>query len=911
MTLRFTDDVRVNVTEQQLSLVEIDHNLSCGPCNFVEPQLGFGGFESEAYGEELTILPSGDAVPTGNSLESSTWFEYTTEDTGYPVAMTGGGEQLFYRFFGVVGVEQLPCDLAPLESTQLNVRVLRMFGEPLQPIRVMVELPTRMQEVDRFRFKRFKIPTLLTTDGTTTPVAELLNAFKIRSASTLNLVLGQQFCTVPQNLNIVVGDDITLWNPAGELAATVTGYNAATGLLVFDTASVRGEGTFSEWELSGSGLAYDEELYAVRVSPTPTDPTSWFRSTFEVYSFRRAREQGFTGTYSAWLETISSTKHRFRSNSVGRLTTTQSFDIGGWTTIRELRAGDDNRLTLHIAAAPWKLRTGDVLKVNLTKVQFQSRLQWFLDLVNQGVEVEEVPPLNDSEHKTPKYLLKYVGGDYVTTADLPPEFYAAVFNSSSCGLPVCCSGYEEFIFEDVEYEHCTDAVPVVPPIPSTELLGLAFCPTRALDGSAICAEPIADQTIISICRDGFEAYQYEQNGFDGGTSDCTIPTSEICNSLHPYGTPPQLKFPGFESFVLNGNPHEYYEQPCDAQNVYANTPKSCSSQNHYIRSRTALPMAGNSIVFLPMDPYEIALASGFTGTQQEWLDSVGLPAMPTHVNAVVPGIPTYPDQGLVGMVTSTVSAAVATTASIDLNATSPIMIDGVEVSIVDTVLVKDQTDPHENGLYRIDMSTYKLKRHARYGASLQDLVVHVAGGDTNTNTVWRPVVQQPFIFDPTNSVVGSTIGYERMDGFQQYPVTILVAGVIHNPHWNWTSLGRLVYATAMGELVEGDVITGAPPVGLQNFIVAGTIISPTEIDFNPNPTHYLTGYELLTAETVGYYDGLEYSQYITRRAPRSAMYVHRGMEYIAPTTISSRIRHSLVIQDQTTGVDELVMAKYW
>lgn len=912
MTLRFRDDVRVQITERQLNLIEITHNLSCGSCELVEPQLGLGGFESEPFGEELTLLPSGDAAPTGNSFESSTWYTYTTEDTGFPV--TSSTQPLFYQFGTSVGHESIPCDIAPLNTTRLDVRVIRMFGEAQSPIRVTLELPTRMQEVDRFRFKRFNIPTLLTTDGAAVPVNELNDLFKIRTSDSLYIALGQQSCTIPTNLGIVVGDELEFSVPGAKMLATVTGYSRLTGLLVFNVTSTTSNvgGAASGWELSGANLVFDQDMYAVRVTPSPTDSTSWFRSTYELYSYRHAKSQGYTDTYSKWLATISSPTRRLMSNQVGRLTASQSFDIGGWTAIRELRTELDQRLVLSIAAAPWRLKTGDVLHVDLTKAEFQTRLQWFLDLVNTGVEVESIDPVDDTGPNFPRYFLKFIGGDYVTTNDLPPDFFAAVFNNSSCGLPVCCSGFEEFIFEEVEFDACEDAIPLAPPIPPSELLGLAFCPTRTIDGAPLCDEPKADQTVLTVCRDGFEVYQFEQGALDGGVGDCVIPVGEVCEAFHPHGTSTPIRFPGFDTVEFETNPYEFYERPCDVKNVFGNTPKSCSSQNHYIRSRTAIPLRENSIVFLPMDPYEIALAQGFVGTQQAWLDSVGLAAMPTHVNTVVPGIPTFPDQGLIGIITSTVSVAAATTDPVDLaNLVMPIEIDGVALTMVSNVLVKNQADPHENGIYHIDMTTYKLKRHPRYGIRLSDVVVHVDAGAVNGNSVWKPTVELPFVFDPTQSIVGSTIEYQRMDGFQQYPVTLMVAGIVQDLSWNWTSLGRLVYVTSDGTLVEGDPVTGAPPIGLQGYAIAGTIISPTEIDFHPNPTHYIAGFETLTVDTVGYYDGLDYSQYITKRAPRSAMYTHRGLNYIAPTSVASKIRQSLVIKDQTAGADDLVLAKYW
>ncbi|GIV52405.1 MAG: hypothetical protein KatS3mg038_2926 [Candidatus Kapaibacterium sp.] len=87
---------------------------------------------------------------------------------------------------------------------------------------------------------------------------------------------------------------------------------------------------------------------------------------------------------------------------------------------------------------------------------------------------------------------------------------------------------------------------------------------------------------------------------------------------------------------------------------------------------------------------------------------------------------------------------VATTANINL-ASAPSSIDGVTLSNGDRVLVKDQTDAKENGIYLFNGAGSAMTRalDADTGAELNAAVTTVREGTTNGGTTWRQTTVDP------------------------------------------------------------------------------------------------------------------------------------------------------------------------
>lgn len=76
----------------------------------------------------------------------------------------------------------------------------------------------------------------------------------------------------------------------------------------------------------------------------------------------------------------------------------------------------------------------------------------------------------------------------------------------------------------------------------------------------------------------------------------------------------------------------------------------------------------------------------------------------------------------------------------NIDITSPgTAFDGVTLALGDRVLLKEQTDPAENGIYLFDTSTTSLVRSndANSIADLKQAIVTVTGGTINGGTTWR------------------------------------------------------------------------------------------------------------------------------------------------------------------------------
>lgn len=92
--------------------------------------------------------------------------------------------------------------------------------------------------------------------------------------------------------------------------------------------------------------------------------------------------------------------------------------------------------------------------------------------------------------------------------------------------------------------------------------------------------------------------------------------------------------------------------------------------------------------------------------------------------------------GLTGSVAMKAPCLVATTANITLSGLQTI--DGVTVATGNRVLVKDQTDAAENGIYTANTSSWsRVKDFDGSRDAVQGTVVAVVSGTTNENTYWR------------------------------------------------------------------------------------------------------------------------------------------------------------------------------
>jgi hypothetical protein len=114
---------------------------------------------------------------------------------------------------------------------------------------------------------------------------------------------------------------------------------------------------------------------------------------------------------------------------------------------------------------------------------------------------------------------------------------------------------------------------------------------------------------------------------------------------------------------------------------------------------------------------------------------------------------------------------VATTANVDVATGGLLTIDGVVTVAGGRVLVKDQTDASENGIYLASAGEWYRAPDAMSSRNIdRGLMVWVQSGTTNTGTVWRFTTLSPDVgTDDINLVLmefGSGIGEAPLDGNQ-------------------------------------------------------------------------------------------------------------------------------------------------
>ena len=163
------------------------------------------------------------------------------------------------------------------------------------------------------------------------------------------------------------------------------------------------------------------------------------------------------------------------------------------------------------------------------------------------------------------------------------------------------------------------------------------------------------------------------------------------------------------------------------------------------------------------------------------------------------------------------SATAATTGNINLDGIQTV--DGVLLSSGDRVVVKNQTNPTENGVYVVDASSWTRSTDTDSGTELEGAFVFVQEGTLNSSTGW-------FQSTPAPIVVGTTdIIWTQFSGAGAYSagVGLTLAG----GEFSITSLGTPVsgffgrfttntkgQVTTTGPATSGDIITalGYTPV---------------------------------------------------------------------------------------------------
>lgn len=117
-------------------------------------------------------------------------------------------------------------------------------------------------------------------------------------------------------------------------------------------------------------------------------------------------------------------------------------------------------------------------------------------------------------------------------------------------------------------------------------------------------------------------------------------------------------------------------------------------------------------------------------------------------------------------------ARAASTANIDLSvAADPNPVDGVTLNDGDAILLKDQTDPTENGIYiattAIDPTTWVRRADANSGAELVSAALFIDEGTAAANTAWVQTTAAPITIGVTSIVFAkfsSTVAYNFRNG---------------------------------------------------------------------------------------------------------------------------------------------------
>lgn len=132
----------------------------------------------------------------------------------------------------------------------------------------------------------------------------------------------------------------------------------------------------------------------------------------------------------------------------------------------------------------------------------------------------------------------------------------------------------------------------------------------------------------------------------------------------------------------------------------------------------------------------------------------------------------------------------ATTANITLSA--PQTIDGIAVVAGDRVLVKNQTDSKNNGIYIVNASTWTRATDADSAEKIASALVAVDSGTTNGGTTWDNDFKTTDTLGTTAMTWNSIADNGKKLSYFSATTSAELAGVISDE----TGTGKLVFATS-------------------------------------------------------------------------------------------------------------------
>lgn len=143
-----------------------------------------------------------------------------------------------------------------------------------------------------------------------------------------------------------------------------------------------------------------------------------------------------------------------------------------------------------------------------------------------------------------------------------------------------------------------------------------------------------------------------------------------------------------------------------------------------------------------------------------------------------------------------------------------------------------------------------------------------------------------------NSIVAIPVNLDTKAGY----TACVVDGVIENPLWSWTKIGKLIYA----DTVTGDIVEDTPANGISVYVKLGVILSPTRIrmTINASFTDALTTVaDVPVYKYTGFESNVSYADNMRTHVVYPTAFASNGMSIKSPTTVKSLISEQLRIFD--------------